>query len=73
MQLQRHLDPDGLGPKEDWEGNNVAFTCPHCNKVFLVSGRIHRGSRLCPCCGKSKGNVSEKGGRLSNGKAWLNY
>jgi hypothetical protein len=32
------LDPNNLGIDEDWEGNNAAFRCSHCSKVFIVSG-----------------------------------
>jgi predicted RNA-binding Zn-ribbon protein involved in translation (DUF1610 family) len=57
---------------EDWEGNNAAFTCPACGKVFIVSERIHNGSRACPGCGRAKGYVSgvrnPAAQRESNGK-----
>lgn len=31
------LDSDNLKLNEDWEGNNVAFTCPagSCGQVFM--------------------------------------
>ncbi len=32
--MRRAIDPNQLG--EDWLGNNVAVTCPLCNKVFVV-------------------------------------
>ncbi len=43
----RDLNPKNLAHDEDWVGNNAAFTCPHCGKVFLVnstgsSASIHR-------------------------------
>lgn len=68
---ERHLDPHALGHDEDWEGNNAAFTCPECGKVYLVSGapNMHGGRRPCPNCGKSEANV--EGGRKSGGKAWI--
>jgi predicted RNA-binding Zn-ribbon protein involved in translation (DUF1610 family) len=70
----RALDPKKLGDDEDWEGNNAAFRCPVCGKVFLVSGsRVHRGERPCPKCGKSTGRISTKGGRLSSGTASLEW
>ena len=58
---------------EDWEGNNVAFTCPACAKVFIVSGspQIHNGKRDCPSCHKSTGRVD--GGRKSKGRAWIEW
>ena len=59
----RNLDPHNLGHDEDWEGNNAAFRCPHCQKVFIVSGsrRVHNGVRKCPHCGRSTGYCDEKG------------
>src|ERR1022692_3442898 len=33
----RSLDKNALGKSEDWVGNNAAFTCPNCGKVFMVS------------------------------------
>jgi predicted RNA-binding Zn-ribbon protein involved in translation (DUF1610 family) len=67
----RDLDPQNLGPKEDWEGNNIALVCPACGKVYLVSERIHGGERHCPNCGKSRGMV--KGGRKSGGIASIHW
>ena len=52
----RNLDPLRLEHNEDWEGNNAAFTCPLCQKVFIVSHtRMHLG------------NGGEKGYRKSGG------
>ena len=65
----RQLEADYLGLDVDWVGNNAAFTCPACSKVFLVSGRLHIEGRSCPKCGKSKGYVS--GGAKSGGAARL--
>lgn len=62
----KELDPQKLGPKEDWEGNNIAFACPVCGEVYIVSKQLH-GERHCPACGKSRGMVT--GGRESGGKA----
>jgi hypothetical protein len=73
----RTLDPDALGHDEDWEGNNAAFTCPLCKKVFIVSTLIHTGPnkgggyRECPGCHKSIGRVS--GGRKSGGTASIEW
>ena len=65
----KKLDPNNLELEEDWEGNNAAFRCPHCGKVFIVSGtRIHNGSRTCPLCGKSKGYCDIMG-KKSGGEA----
>jgi Zn finger protein HypA/HybF involved in hydrogenase expression len=65
------LDPNALGQGEDWQGNNATFTCPCCRKVFIVSAVIHQGSRDCPGCGKSTGNVA--GGKDSGGSAYIRY
>lgn len=62
----RNLEPNSLGQKEDWSGNNIAIECPVCAKVYIVSARIH-GERKCPGCGRSRGIV--RGGRDSGGKA----
>lgn len=68
----RELNPDALGPDEDWEGNNVAIRCPVCAKVFIVnSTRMHGGYRKCPKCGKSGGRVT--GGRKSGGSASVEW
>ena len=64
----RQLDPNRLGLDEDWEGNNAAFRCPHCGKVFIVSAPIHRGERKCPNCGMSTGRC-DINGKKSGGKA----
>ena len=65
------LNPDEMPHYADWEGNNAAFSCPICGKVFIVSGQLHNGTRDCPSCGKSTGNVS--GGKKSGGSAYLRY
>lgn len=66
---ERNVDP--LRPDEDWEGNNIAVTCPTCGKVFIVSGRIHHGRRACPKCGKSTGTI--EGGRKAGGTATIRW
>jgi hypothetical protein len=71
MVLKHRLDPHKLGQDADWEGNNVAFCCPVCGKVFIVSGRLHPKGRECPVCRKSIGRV--KGGRKSRGEATLEW
>lgn len=69
----KNLDPANLGMDEDWEGNNAAFRCPHCGKVFLVSGtRIHNGVRACPNCGRSTGRCDIKG-KKSGGTASIEW
>ena len=69
--MERHFDPQKLAQSEDWEGNNIAFQCPVCDKVYLVSEQIHRGVRRCPGCGRSEGHV--KGGRKSGGTASIQW
>jgi hypothetical protein len=65
----RNISPETLGCDTDWEGNNVAFTCPVCNKVFIVSAYFHEAEgkkRDCPSCKKSTGYVTDsakKGGK----------
>jgi predicted RNA-binding Zn-ribbon protein involved in translation (DUF1610 family) len=69
----RHIDPVDIARDEDWEGNNAAFSCPVCGKVFLVSGSptMHNGSRKCPNCQKSIGYV--KGGKKRGGSARIEW
>jgi predicted RNA-binding Zn-ribbon protein involved in translation (DUF1610 family) len=61
------LDPDDPKDDADWLGNNAAFTCPKCKKVFIVSGMFGGGKRECPGCGES--NASIVGGKKSGGSA----
>lgn len=70
---QRVLDPQARidAQDEDWDGNNAAFTCPLCGKVFIVSQLLHKGVRSCPKCKKSKGHCT--GGRKSGGKAFIEW
>ena len=58
---KRSLDKSALGHLEDWRGNNIAFNCPACGKVFIASGLSDKKGRECPNCGKSKGFVDEHG------------
>jgi hypothetical protein len=62
----KELDPQNLGAKEDWAGNNIALECPICGKVYIVSKQLHV-ERRCPGCGRSRGMVT--GGKESRGKA----
>ena len=72
------LTPNDLGQDEDWEGNNAAFKCPLCEKIFIVSDtRMHvspdgeKGYRKCPSCGESIGRIT--GGRKSEGTASIEW
>jgi predicted RNA-binding Zn-ribbon protein involved in translation (DUF1610 family) len=69
----RSIDPDVQARDEDWEGNNAAFSCPVCGKVFLVSASplMHNGSRECPNCHRSTGYV--EGGRKGGGSARIEW
>jgi hypothetical protein len=74
----KYLNSNGLKQDEDWEGNNAAFTCPVCQKVFIVSDtRMHvgpqkeKGYRRCPACEKSVARVN--GGRKSGGTASIEW
>jgi len=69
----RSIDRNAIRQDEDWEGNNAAFTCPACGKVFIVSAILHQGRRACPNakCGKSVGWVS--GGKGSSGSAGIEW
>ena len=62
----KELIPDALGSREDWLGNNAAFECPVCGKVYVVSSFL-KHERPCPGCGKSRGSVTGAKGR--GGKA----
>ena len=64
------FNADGWQPdaKDDWQGNNAAFTCRACGRVLLVSGRLHGGRRKCEC---GKWEAVIKGGRKSKGSAQL--
>lgn len=70
----RNLDRENLENDDDWEGNNAAFRCPQCGKVFIVSdnpvvptSHDERGVRRCPACGLSTARIS--GGKGSGGSA----
>jgi predicted RNA-binding Zn-ribbon protein involved in translation (DUF1610 family) len=67
----RNIDRNAIGLNEDWEGNNAAFSCPACNKVFIVSVLLHGGQRECPNCGKSKGYV--QGSKQTGGSASIQW
>jgi hypothetical protein len=65
----REIDKDHQARDEDWYGNNAAFTCPLCSKVFIVSQILNepgepKGRRKCPSCGKSTGIVDANGARV---------
>lgn len=73
----KNLRPNGFELDNDWEGNNVAFACPVCEKIFIVSELMHKGPndekgyRRCPKCTKSIGRIS--GGKKSGGTASIEW
>ena len=67
----KDIHPNAIERDQDWAGNNAAFTCPACGKVFIVSGIRHKAGRSCPECGRSKGYV--KGGKESGGSARIEW
>jgi hypothetical protein len=46
---------------KDWVGNNAAFSCPGCKRIFIVSWMLHRSGRPCPDCKEWVGVVSKDG------------
>jgi rubrerythrin len=68
----RDLNPKDLSKTEDWIGNNIAFACPVCGKVYIVSGRLNPKGRKCPVCGRSEGFV-KGGAKDGGGKASIHW
>jgi hypothetical protein len=66
----KELDPQNLGQKEDWLGNNAALECPVCGKVYIVSSFI-KHERPCPGCGQSHAHVTGSEGK--RGKATITW
>jgi DNA-directed RNA polymerase subunit RPC12/RpoP len=63
----RHLDPEKFRERgnadsnADWWGNNAAFACPICSKVFVTSSfpeKYKKEGRQCPACGQSRAFVT---------------
>lgn len=63
----RHLDPElyrdraNGNANADWFGNNAAFTCPVCDKVYLTTAfppKYKVEGRACPACGGSRAFVT---------------
>lgn len=77
----RHLDPSRYNSGKptaadadaDWNGNNAAFTCPVCSKVFVVSSfnRVGELGLHCPGCGKSTAYIT--GSPAQDCKAWIEW
>ena len=66
----KELEPQKLGHKEDWLGNNAALECPVCGKVYIVSGFI-KHERRCPGCGISRALIT--GAASKGGKAIITW
>jgi hypothetical protein len=67
----RKIDVELIAKDEDFVGNNAAFICPICGKVFIVSGMLHKFGRPCPGCRKSTAYVS--GSHKNNGEARIEW
>jgi len=55
---RREIYPEAIAMDEDVLGNNAAFTCPKCGKVFLVAAFPPEKKdigRPCPRCGGPRG------------------
>ncbi len=70
---RREIAPEALARDEDLYGNNAAFTCPLCGKVFIVSQYLNHNGRPCTKCGESTGHIKEdSGGRIEAFIEWGN-
>jgi hypothetical protein len=69
----RYLKVDNSEKDAFWHGNNAAFACPCCGRVFLVSAHMSPHGLHCPPpgCGRSYGYV--EGGRDSDGIAVISW
>ncbi len=67
----REIDGKAMARDEDWVGNNAAFTCPKCGKVFVTSELLHKDGRDCPDCGNTRAHV--EGSQKTGGKAWIEW
>jgi hypothetical protein len=77
----RHLDPSRYNAGHpaasdadaDWNGNNAAFTCPVCSKVFIVTSfnELGRIGLNCPGCGRSTAHCT--GSAAKGGEARIEW
>jgi hypothetical protein len=65
--MRRDFNP--ASHDEDWIGNNAAFRCDNCTRVYVVSGFLHPRGRPCPFCETTAAHV--EGGRGDGGSAWI--
>lgn len=72
---KRYIDKENIKKGEDWLGNNAAFTCSICGKVYIVSDfppRPWGGIQECPGCGKSVAHCTGK--KDADGtEAWIEW
>ena len=66
----KYFDHDHKDSTADWHGNNAAFTCPVCSKVFVVSSLIDKNGRKCPACNKATAFVT---GSSKTGEARIEW
>jgi NAD-dependent SIR2 family protein deacetylase len=66
----RFFDHDHKDSTADWHGNNAAFTCPVCSKVFVVSSLIDKNGQKCPTCNKTTAFVT---GSSKTGEARIEW
>ena len=67
---KKHLTSKRYVHGHDWRGNNAAFTCPVCRKVFIVSQLFDKDGRKCPECKKATGYCTGAPGR---GQAFIEW
>ena len=60
----KYFDHNHKDVTADWHGNNAAFTCPVCSKVFIVSSFTDRNGRKCPGCNKATAFVTGSEARI---------
>ena len=75
LEAERFKGNTSLAPdaNADWKGNNAAFTCPVCSKVFIVTHFNDRdeNGRRCPGCNKSTAYCT--GSPVNDGEAWIEW
>lgn len=69
----RFLKADNSEVDAYWYGNNAAFTCPCCKRIFLVSGYMNEHGLHCPPPGCGRSYAYVRGGRDSGGIAVITW
>ena len=68
---EKIIDQNNVGMDKDWAGNGAAFRCPHCGKVFIVSGsRVHGGVRKSRTVESRRAVVISKRSGMVAPQAW---